>query len=56
MHLGDDALAELAALQRDSGTPRLAGALSLGEIGSTHRGGYPMFHNAAIVCRPWHSP
>jgi len=31
----------------------MAGALSLGEIGSTQAWGYPTFHNAALVCTPW---
>jgi hypothetical protein len=54
MHLGDAAAGELAQLARASGAAQMAGALSLGEIGSTHDWGYPMFHNAALVCTPWH--
>ncbi|MBS1145342.1 MAG: hypothetical protein H6R14_2748 [Proteobacteria bacterium] len=53
MHLGSDAEQELAELQADTGVARMAGALSLGEIGSTVRWGYPMFHNATLVCSPW---
>lgn len=53
LHLGDDAEKELAELQATSGVGELAGALSLGEIGSTVRWGYPMFHNATLVCSPW---
>jgi hypothetical protein len=53
MHLGDAAEAELAALCARAEVSQLAGALSLGEIGSTQRGGYPVFHNATLVCRPW---
>lgn len=53
MHLGRDAEKELAELQTATGVDRMAGALSLGEIGSTVRGGYPMFHNATLVCAPW---
>lgn len=53
MHLGDAALGELAQLDHDSGATRMAGALSLGEIGCTRDGGYPAFHNAALVCMPW---
>lgn len=50
MHLGvSEAEREVsqlaAALDR-----RLIGGLSLGEIGSIRQGGYPLFHNAAIVC------
>ncbi len=54
MHLGDGALTELAALQTQTGAAALGGALSLGEIGSTSTWGYPMFHNATLVCTPWH--
>ena len=53
MHLGDAAENELALLQAETNVAVMAGALSLGEIGSTSRGGYPMFHNASLVCRPW---
>lgn len=53
MHLGRDAATELARLRDEAGVSGMAGALSLGEIGSTTRGGYPMFHNATLVCRPW---
>lgn len=35
------------------GTQRLAGALTLGEIGSTNAWGYPMFHNACLVGLTW---
>lgn len=53
MHLGDEAEHELAMLQANAGVSSMAGALSLGEIGSTTRFGYPMFHNATLVCTPW---
>lgn len=53
MHLGEESLRELAALEADTGVSVLAGALSLGEIGSAQIGGYPMFHNATLVCTPW---
>lgn len=56
MHLGDAAAQELALLDRRSGAAVLGGALSLGEIGSTRRRGYPMFHNATLVCSPWGKP
>jgi hypothetical protein len=53
MHLGDGARRELVALHDQlNGTP-MAGALSLGEIGSEKKGGYPLFHNATLVCMPW---
>lgn len=53
MHLGAAAESELAALHAGAGTDLTAGALTLGEIGSTVRWGYPMFHNATLVCMPW---
>jgi hypothetical protein len=53
MHLGVAAETELAELCARAQVSELAGALSLGEIGSTQRGGYPVFHNATLVCRPW---
>lgn len=53
MHLGDEAARELAELNTRTGIACMAGALSLGEIGSTHAWGYPMFHNATLVCTPW---
>lgn len=53
MHLGDDSRQELEDLKRSTGAGLIAGALSLGEIGSTGAWDYPMFHNAALVCTPW---
>lgn len=53
MHLGGEAERELVALQAETGVAEMGGALSLGEIGSTTRWGYPMFHNATLVCTPW---
>lgn len=53
MHLGEGAEKELAELKAASGAGEMGGALSLGEIGSTVRWGYPMFHNATLVCSPW---
>lgn len=53
MHMGASAPEELAALSTLSGCSALAGALSLGEIGSAHTWDYPLFHNAALVCLPW---
>ncbi len=50
LHLGADAAeAEIRALAEAVHPRPLVGALSLGEIGSSHRGGYPLFHNAALV-------
>ena len=56
MHLGNDAAQELAELAARTGAAMIAGALSLGEIGSTQREGYPTFHNATLVCTPWQGP
>lgn len=53
LHLGDDAEKELGALQAASGAAEMGGALSLGEVGSVIPFGYPMFHNAALVCASW---
>lgn len=53
MHLGEDAENELAELHAATAVDEMAGALSLGEIGSTVRWGYPMFHNATLLCSPW---
>lgn len=50
MHLGAEAATrELAALAQRIQTAGIAGALSLGEIGSSTQWGYPLFHNAALV-------
>ena len=53
MHLGAGAEIELAVLAKASGAEVLAGAVSLGEIGCTQVDGYPMFHNATLVCTAW---
>jgi len=55
MHLGEAAREELTQLAEQTGAAALGGALSLGEIGNTVRWGYPMFHNATLVCTPWSS-
>jgi len=50
LHLGaESAQAELSSLSHRLGGMQLYGALSLGEIGSSRRGGYPLFHNAALI-------
>ena len=49
MHLGEAADREIASLAREVGLP-LAGALSLGEIGSLVGEAYPHFHNGVITC------
>lgn len=53
LHLGAEAAEqELKGLQdRLGGTPVL-GALTLGEVGCRTSRGYPLFHNASIVCLP----
>jgi len=54
MHLGlEAAAAEVAALAERSAVATVAGALSLGEIGSTTQWGYPLFHNATLVASMW---
>lgn len=52
IQLGDASIQEIRRLGLNSGAQTLAGALSLGEIGSTTAGGYPLFHNATLVCTP----
>jgi len=50
LHLGEEsAQEELQTLRKRLGEAHLYGALSLGEIGSSRRGGYPLFHNAALI-------
>lgn len=55
MHMGDAVGQELAELLKLTGASHLYGALSLGEIGSDHAGGYPFFHNATLVGVPCQS-
>ncbi|HZX30376.1 MAG TPA: FIST C-terminal domain-containing protein [Rhodocyclaceae bacterium] len=50
MHLGNEAShRELEELKRLTGVGSIAGAKSLGEIGPSTVGGYPLFHNATLV-------
>jgi len=51
LHLEEEgAVRELSNYMSQTKARRVAGALSLGEIGSsTREGGYPLFHNAALV-------
>ncbi len=57
LHLGlPGAEAELRELERRSGARVVAGALSLGEIGSTSAWAYPLFHNATLVASAWGRP
>lgn len=53
LHIGDQAPKELEDLKEHTGAAQIVGALSLGEIGSSVRWGYPLFHNATLVCTPW---
>ena len=53
MHLGDAAIKELTLLKNTLSHKNIMGALSLGEIGGSKQGGYPLFHNAALVSIPW---
>ena len=54
LHLGTVAAAgELRGLQQRTSAGRIAGALSLGEIGSSTQWGYPLFHNATLVGSLW---
>lgn len=53
LHLGEQADRELVALSRQTGAGCMGGALSLGEIGSSVEWGYPLFHNATLVCCAW---
>jgi len=54
LHLGLDAAAgELSEFGQLSRAAAMAGALSLGEIGSSLRWGYPLFHNATLVAMGW---
>jgi hypothetical protein len=52
MHAGPAAEEEIADFAARCGGD-LAGALSLGEIGGSRSGGYPLFHNATLVDLPW---
>ncbi|MGE5466550.1 MAG: FIST signal transduction protein [Ignavibacteria bacterium] len=53
LHIGAGLGDELAAVARETGAARVAGALSLGEIGGARSDGYPLFHNATLVGIPW---
>lgn len=54
LHLGlDAATSELHQFDQLTRAALVAGALSLGEIGSSLQGGYPLFHNATLVATRW---
>lgn len=52
-HFGPAALEEIHGLIRHSQAASVTGALTLGEIGSPHEWGYPLFHNACITASVW---
>jgi hypothetical protein len=54
MHLGEElAMAELSEFSRLTCAGKIAGAVSLGEIGGSTLHGYPLFHNATLVALNW---
>lgn len=53
MFLNERASSELAKVVHLSRARQIAGALSLGEIGSSRLLGYPLFHNATLVGCLW---
>ncbi|HUW49400.1 MAG TPA: FIST C-terminal domain-containing protein [Sulfuricella sp.] len=54
LHLGLEAASnELRQFAKLTRATSIAGALSLGEIGSSLQWGYPLFHNAALVVTRW---
>jgi hypothetical protein len=52
LHLGAAAKHELEQLANLIAPTPLIGALTLGEIGNSPEGGYPLFHNATLVAIP----
>lgn len=54
LYMGEHMEEELAEIARRTSAPQVLGALSLGEIGGARSGGYPLFHNAAVVGLPCH--
>ena len=52
MHMGPMMQDELEKIAKTTRARRVLGALSLGEIGGAHSGGYPLFHNATLVGVP----
>ncbi len=53
LQMGQAAEAELRRLAELTNPSGSFGALTLGEIGTSRAGGYPLFHNATIVGMPW---
>jgi len=54
-HLGKHAVTEIDVLARRFSPLPLFGALSIGEIGPSYKGAFPLFHNAAVITLPWSS-
>lgn len=52
LYMGERMEVELVDIARRTAAPHLLGALSLGEVGGARGGGYPLFHNAAVVGLP----
>ena len=52
LHLGEASMQELELLSVSIAPQPLIGALTLGEIGNSPEGGYPLFHNATLVALP----
>lgn len=52
MHMAEAAEHELILLKNRIDNQNVIGALSLGEIGGSKQGGYPLFHNASLVYIP----
>ncbi len=54
LHTGlENSIAELQALKAQTAATQIAGALSLGEIGSSASWDYPLFQNATLVGMRW---
>lgn len=57
LYLGDEAARrELVDFKTRSGAARVAGAVSLGELGSPQPSAYPAFHNATLLASLWGGP
>lgn len=55
LYMGERMEVELVDIARRTAAPHILGALSLGEVGGARSGGYPLFHNAAVVGLPCRS-
>lgn len=52
LHRGPEAEKEIDEIRSRGGFRNILGALSLGEIGTSHQSRYPLFHNATLVGVP----